>query len=100
MYWRHNYFTFYFAVTYLTIHLYFLQHSGNLLRYSYPNTLVDFYLRHVHSVIIGPGRLLQVVEFLQPECDEQALRILAEFRRSRQLDKQIRHVTEALQINR
>ena len=44
----------------------------------------------------GPGRLLQVVECLQPECDEQASQILIQFRRTRQLDKQIRQVSEAL----
>nr|CAG4641537.1 EOG090X02VY [Eurycercus lamellatus] len=44
----------------------------------------------------GPGRLLQVVEYLQPECDKQANQILSEFRRTRQLDKQIRQVSEAL----
>nr|SVE74075.1 EOG090X02VY [Daphnia barbata] len=44
----------------------------------------------------GPGRLLQVVEYLQPECDNQANQILAEFRRNRQLDKQIRLVSEVL----
>ena len=44
----------------------------------------------------GPGRLLQVVEHLQPECDKQASQILIEFRRTRQLDKQIRQVSEAL----
>lgn len=43
----------------------------------------------------GPGHLLQVVEYLQPECDRQANQILAEFRRTRQLDKQIRQVSEA-----
>ncbi|XP_032781517.2 conserved oligomeric Golgi complex subunit 4 isoform X3 [Daphnia magna] len=42
----------------------------------------------------GPGRLLQVVEYLQPECDKQANQILVEFRRSRQLDKQIHLVSE------
>ncbi|XP_032781515.2 conserved oligomeric Golgi complex subunit 4 isoform X1 [Daphnia magna] len=44
----------------------------------------------------GPGRLLQVVEYLQPECDKQANQILVEFRRSRQLDKQIHLVSEVL----
>lgn len=44
----------------------------------------------------GPGRLLQVVEHLQPECDKQASQILIDFRRTRQLDKQIRQVSEAL----
>nr|CAG4646891.1 EOG090X02VY [Megafenestra aurita]SVE92281.1 EOG090X02VY [Megafenestra aurita] len=48
----------------------------------------------------GPGRLLQVVEHLQPECDKQANQILAEFRRSRQLDKQIRLVTETMTSSR
>nr|CAG4642373.1 EOG090X02VY [Evadne anonyx] len=48
----------------------------------------------------GPGHLLQVVEFLQPECDRQANQILAEFRRTRQLDKQIRQVSEALANSR
>nr|CAG4650816.1 EOG090X02VY [Simocephalus serrulatus]SVE94130.1 EOG090X02VY [Simocephalus serrulatus] len=43
-----------------------------------------------------PGRLLQVVGHLQPECDKQANQILAEFRRTRQLDKQIRLVSDVL----
>nr|CAG4636851.1 EOG090X02VY [Ceriodaphnia reticulata]SVE72827.1 EOG090X02VY [Ceriodaphnia reticulata] len=47
----------------------------------------------------GPGRVLQVVEHLQSECDRQANQILAEFRRSRQLDKQIRLVSEMLSSN-
>jgi len=45
---------------------------------------------------LGPGHLLQVVEYLQPECDQQANQILSEFRRTRQLDKQIRQVSESL----
>ena len=48
----------------------------------------------------GPGRLLQVVEHLQPECDKQASQVLVEFRRTRQLDKQIRQVSEALSNSR
>jgi len=47
----------------------------------------------------GPGHLLQVVEYLQIECDRQANQILSEFRRARLLDKQIRQVSEALANN-
>nr|CAG4649171.1 EOG090X02VY [Scapholeberis mucronata]SVE93508.1 EOG090X02VY [Scapholeberis mucronata] len=46
----------------------------------------------------GPGRLLQVLRYLQPECDAQAKKILAEFCNSRQLDKLIRLVTESTAI--
>lgn len=46
--------------------------------------------------IIGPGRLIQVIEHLQPECDKQANQILADFRRSRQLDKHIRMVSDSM----
>nr|CAG4646110.1 EOG090X02VY [Macrothrix elegans] len=43
----------------------------------------------------GPGRLLFVIEHLQPECDKLASQILEDFRRSRQLDKQIRLISES-----
>ena len=70
--------------------------SGNVLRY------IDEFIFHVvrnrlfiFANTLGPGRLFQVVEHLQFECDKQANQILDEFRRGRQLDKQIRQVTEA-----
>ncbi len=64
-------------------------HNHQLVAFNYTTYYILNYL-------IGPGRLLQVVEHLQPECDRQANQILSEFRRSRQLDKQIRLVSEMI----
>nr|CAG4650012.1 EOG090X02VY [Sida crystallina] len=42
----------------------------------------------------GPGRLIQVVEHLQQECDQQANIILNEFYRTRQLNQLISQISE------
>nr|CAG4640705.1 EOG090X02VY [Eulimnadia texana] len=42
----------------------------------------------------GPGRLLNVMEILQVECDTQATSILQEFRKARQFEKKVRSITD------
>ena len=48
----------------------------------------------------GPGRLIQVIEHLQRECDREAGAVLSEFRRTRQLDRLIRQVSDSMMSNR
>jgi hypothetical protein len=47
----------------------------------------------MYTSLIGPGRMLTVMEYLQKECDVQARQIIDDFRRSRDFNRKVNQVS-------
>ena len=50
--------------------------------------------------VVGPGRMLTMMEFLQRECDRQARKILEHFKKHREFDMKAQQVQQALMFQK